>query len=199
MIYIGIGALGFVMTHIFDIVSLKRTPRVKPYIWALGCGLLTYSLIKICLAPDKLLLPVWLTWLGWGVLAVSLPLLIYSLFINLPLRKTYVTNGVGDKLITTGQYALVRHPGVIWFTLLMLSLIPVSRSSLLLIASPTFILLDIVLIVIQDKFVLSRMFDRYDSYRKETPMLLPNKRSISAFIRCLRQAGSRQSEQRRLE
>ena len=188
MIYIVIGALGLLVIHLFDIVSLKRVPKAKPGIWGLGSGLLVYALIKICLAPDKLQLPVWSTWLGWGLLSVSLPLLIHSLFIHLPFRKTYITTGVGDKLITTGVYALVRHPGVLWLTLIMLSLVLVSRSSLLLIASPTFILLNILLVVLEDRFFFDRMFDKYDSYKRETPMLIPNRRSANTFIRSLRQA-----------
>ena len=128
MLYIVLGIVGFIVIHLFDLVSLKRVPRAKPAVWASGSGLLIYSLVMICLAPDKLVLPVWLTWLGWGLLSLSLPLLIYSLFVGLPFRKTYLTTGIGDSLITTGVYALTRHPGVIWFTILMLALIPVSGS-----------------------------------------------------------------------
>ena len=187
MIYIAIGAFGFLIIHLFDIVSLKRIPGAKPGIWILGSGLLIYSLTTICFAPGKLLLPMWSTWLGWALLSISLLLLIYSLFINLPFRKTYVTTGVSGKLIKTGVYALVRHPWVHCFTLFLLSLVLVSRSSLLLIASPIWILLYILLIVIQDKFLFGRMFNGYDTYRQETPMLLPNRRSVNAFLSSLRQ------------
>ena len=188
MIYIAIGAFGFLIIHLFDIVSLKRIPGAKPGIWILGSGLLVYALMMACLRSDKLLLPMWSAWLGWGLLFVSFSLLVYSLFINLPFRKTYVATGVSSKLIKTGLYALVRHPWVYCFTLLLLSLILVSRSSLLLIASPIWILLYILLVVIQDKFLFGRMFDGYDTYRQETPMLLPNRRSISAFVNSLKQS-----------
>ena len=187
-IYVTIGALGFLVIHLFDIVSLKRISGAKPLTWILGSGLFIYALINVFFQSDKLLLPGWTTWLGWGLLSVSLLLLIYSLFINLPFRKTYIATGVGDKLITTGLYALVRHPGVHWFILFMLSLILVSKSSMLLIASLIWILLDIVLVVFQDKFIFGRMFASYASYRKETPMLVPNRRSINAFINSLKQA-----------
>ena len=190
MIYIAIGALGFLLIYLFDFISLKRIPRAKPYLWVLSSGLILYSIIKICSAPDKLLMPTWLAWLGWGLFGVSLTLLVHALFISLPFRRTYVTTGAGDKLITTGVYALTRHPGVLWFALVMLSLILVSRSSLLLIASPVWILLNILLVVIEDKFVFGRMFEGYDDYRRETPMLIPNRRSINAFLRSFRQAGS---------
>ena len=187
MIYIAIGCLGFLVIHLFDIVSLKRTPGAKPFTWILGSGLVVYALAMACLQSDKLPLSIWSTWLGWALLTISLLLLIYSLFINLPFRKTYIATGVGDKLITTGLYALVRHPGVHWFILVLLSLILVSKSSLLLMAAPIFILLDIVLVTVQDKFFFTRMFGGYDSYRQETPMLVPNRRSINAFINSLKQ------------
>ncbi len=187
MIYIAIGVLGFLVIHLFDIVSLKKLAGAKPFTWIMGSGLLAYSLLVVCFAPDKLPLPIWSTWLGWGLFSISLALLIYSLFINLPFRKTYIATGVGDKLIKTGLYALVRHPGVYWFVLVLLSLMLVSKSSLLFIAAPIFILLDILLVVIQDKFFFGRMFDGYDSYRQETPMLVPNRQSINAFINSLNQ------------
>ncbi len=186
MIYIAIGSLGFLVINLLNIVSLKRIPRVKPGLWILGGGLLAYSLIMICLQSDKLPLPIWTTWLGWALLSISLLLLIHSLFINLPFRKTYITTGVGDKLITTGLYALVRHPWIHSFALILLSLILVSKSSLLLIAAPILISLNILLVVIQDKFFFDRMFAGYDRYRKETPMLLPNRKSISACIRTIK-------------
>jgi protein-S-isoprenylcysteine O-methyltransferase Ste14 len=187
MIYVALGCLGFLIIHVFDIVSLKRVPGAKPVVWVLGSGLLAYSVIMAWLAPDKLPLPAWSTWLGWALLSISLFLLIYSLFINLPFRKTYVTTGVSDRLITTGLYALVRHPWLYWLILLMLSLILVSKSKLMLIAAPIWILLDILLVVIQDKFFLGRMFAGYDAYRQETPMLVPNRKSINAFIKGWRQ------------
>lgn len=189
MIYIALGILGFIIVHLFDIVSLKKIPSgVKPCVWTIGSGLLAYSLIMLCLQSNILPLPIWSTWLGWGLLTLSLFLLIYALFVSLPFRKTYVTTGVGDKLITTGLYSLVRHPGVMWFILFMLALILVSKSSLLLIAAPIFILLDTVLVIVQDKFFFIRMFDGYKQYQRETPMLMPNWRSLNTFIKGLRPA-----------
>ncbi len=182
MIYIFIGILGFLIIHTFDIVSLKRIPAAKPFIWILGSGLLVYSLAMLCLRSNTLPLPIWATWLGWILLAISFCLLIYSLFINLPFRKTYLATGVSDRLITTGLYALVRHPGVHWFILTLLSLVLVSRSSLLLIAVPIWIMLDIALVIIQDRFFFGKMFDGYDKYQQATPMLVPNRQSTNVFI-----------------
>lgn len=186
MVYIAIGCIGFFVIHLFDIISLKRVPRVKPFIWILGSGLLVYALGMICFQGNKLPLSGWSTWLGWILLVVSSSLLIYSLFINLPFRKTYIATGVGDELVTTGLYALVRHPGVLWLALVLLSLLLVTKSSLLLIAAPIFILLDLVLVIVQDKIFFTRMFAGYTEYQLETPMIVPNRKSLHTFISSLK-------------
>lgn len=181
MFYVALGCSGFLVVHLFDVISLKRLPAVKPVTWAAGSGLLVYALTWLSLNGEKLAMPAWTVWLGWWLFSFSFLLLIYALFVNLPFRKTYIDKGVGDQLVTTGLYALVRHPGVLWFSLALGSLLPISRSSGLLIAVPAFVLLDILLVMVQDRFFFVRMFPGYDSYRKTTPMLIPNRRSLRAF------------------
>ena len=182
-----IGLAGFFIIHLCDLAAIKNIPAVKPISWILGSGLLIRSLFMISLLPVRFSLPIWATWLGWIMLIGSTFLLVYSLFINLPFHKTYIATGVGEKLINTGLYALVRHPGAPCFILLMLSLILVARSTLMLIAAPIFVLADIALVIIQDKFLFGQMFPDYERYRHETPMLVPNRKSLRAFIYSLRQ------------
>ncbi len=189
MEYIGIGVFGFIVIHFFDLVSLKKIPfGAKPIIWAAGFAALVFSLIRLCLQSNTLSIPVWLTWVGWFLLAISLMMITFALFINLPFRKTYVSAGVGDKLIKTGLYALVRHPGVYWVTLFFFSLVLISKSRLMLIAAPILVVVNIVVVIVQDKFFFLKMFEGYDKYQQETPMLLPNRRSITAFINSLKRS-----------
>ncbi len=182
MAYIALGILGFTIIHLSDIVSLKRIPFAKPITWLVGGGLLVYSVVMVSLISDRLPLPGWSLWLGWLLLAASILLLVYSLFFNLPFGKTYVSRGVGSRLVENGLYALVRHPGVWGFVLVMLSLVLVSGSSLMLVAAPVWIFLDILLVVVQDKFFFGKMFPGYEDYRRKTPMLFPNRRSLAAFL-----------------
>jgi protein-S-isoprenylcysteine O-methyltransferase Ste14 len=142
----------------------------------------------VSVQSNKLAMPSWVNWPGWLLLFLSIFLQIYAVFINLPFRKTYITTGFSDKLVTKGLYALVRHPGVPLFALFLLSLFLVAKSTLLLIAAPLFIFLDVTLVIIEDNFFFGRMFAGYDSYRKQTPMLVPNRQSAIAFINSLRQA-----------
>jgi len=182
-----LGILGFLIVHLSDYISLKRIPLLKPIVWLLGCSVLIYALVKICATPEKFSFPVWLIGLGWFFLFISLSALLYSLFINLPFRKTYVSPGFGDKLIKTKFYTLARHPGVLFFTIFMLSLLIISGSKELLVVVPIYILVDIVLVIIQDKIFFPRMFPGYHLYQQETPMLMPNRRSVDTFIQSIRQ------------
>jgi protein-S-isoprenylcysteine O-methyltransferase Ste14 len=115
MICIGTGVLGFIVIHLFDLASLKRVPfGVKPLVWVAGFAILFFSLARLCLQTNILSIPVYLYWIGWFLLGISVMMIMLALFINLPFRKTYVNAGVSDRLIKTGLYALVRHPGVYW-------------------------------------------------------------------------------------
>jgi protein-S-isoprenylcysteine O-methyltransferase Ste14 len=60
----------------------------------------------------------------------------------------------------------------------------------MLIAAPIWLFLDIVLVAVQDRYFFGRMFAGYDNYRRQTPMLIPNRRSLSAFINSLKQTGN---------
>ena len=192
MIYIGIGVLGFLAMNFFDLVSLKRVPfGIKPFLWTVGCAMLLYSVVRLCLESNTLTISRWLTWVGWGLLSVSLLMITLTLFVNLPFRKTYVEAGVGDKLVKTGLYALVRHPGVYPVASFFFSLVLISKSSSMLIAAPIFVFLNTVFVIIEDKYFFVKMFDGYDRYQKETPMLVPNRRSIKVFMSSVKRPGNR--------
>jgi protein-S-isoprenylcysteine O-methyltransferase Ste14 len=183
MIYIIIGMFGFIIIHTFDFVSIKKIHfGAKPIVWTTGFAILFYSLFKINQQVNTLPLSDSLTWIGWLLLAISVLMITIALFINLPFRKTYINTGVGDKLIKTGLYALVRHPGVYWVALFFFSLVFISKSQLMLIAAPIFVILNTILVVIQDIYFFPKMFKGYDKYQQETPMLIPNKRSIGVFF-----------------
>jgi protein-S-isoprenylcysteine O-methyltransferase Ste14 len=194
MTLVVMGAIGFTIIHFCDIVALKNVPWAKPIIWLASSGLVVYATVAISLSEAKLALPGWLAVIGWPLLMTSLYLLIYSLFIKLPFRKTYLATGVSDRLITSGLYTLVRHPWLHSFSLLMISLLLIFRSNLLLIAIPFWIVLNILLVVIQDHFFFSRMFPGYRNYRRQTPMLIPTRKSINLFLSQFTKTANRRSK-----
>ena len=182
MRYIIVGVCSFLIAYLFDFISLKKIPLAK-LILESAAGLLgIYSLFGVCFKAERFSLPGYLFYLGWFLLFTSSFLLFFSLFWEIPLRKTYLAKGVGDKLIRTGTYALVRHPGVIWYIFSVIALLLISRSQLLLIAAPIWIFMDILYVFIQEKFYFPRMFPGYGEYKKETPMLIPNRKSFASFL-----------------
>ena len=182
MYYIMLGCAGFLTIHLFDVVALKKWPVLKPATWALGTGTLVYAIIRLFLDEKRFSLPLWISSSGWVLLVLSLTMLGWSLFVSLPFRKTYVKAGVGDRLITTGFYALVRHPGVHGFSLALVALVLITKSMQMLTAVPVFIALDVILVIVQDRWVFSRMFRDYAEYQRVTPMLIPNRQSIRTFL-----------------
>ena len=92
-----------------------RERFAKPTAWVAGWGMWAYSTVMVSLWPDRLALPYWTSVAGWFLLATSLLLMGYSLFINLPFKRTYVSREKGN-LIIGGMYAMVRHPWVLCCT-----------------------------------------------------------------------------------
>ena len=184
--YILLGSLAFLVAFFFDLAALKGTAYLKQAIGLIFASLLGFALLMVCLKAERFSLPRWLSWVGWPLLILSAGLLVYSIFLEIPFKQTYATDGVGDKLVKTGTYALVRHPGVLWFGLSLLALIGISRSKLLLIAAPLWFLLDVFWVWIQDRFYFSQIFPGYEQYKQETPMLIPTRESIVKCVKTLR-------------
>lgn len=188
MAYIGLGALAFLTAGLFELASLRRIPYLKQVSGVVVILLFTYALVRAALHPEKLLVPGWLSAAGWLLAALFTFLLIYSLFLEIPFRKTYADEGASEELVKTGTYALVRHPGVLWLTGLLIALVLASRSRLLLLAVPVWVLMDVLYVWVQDRYIFRQQFVGYGQYQKETPMLVPTPASIG---RCWRTIGRR--------
>lgn len=181
MSYVLMGALGFPIFHLVDLAAIKRLAWAKPLAWITGCGLITAGTWLAWTSGAKFSLPLWAVVCGWTFFAASMLQLLHSLFINLPFYKTYFKVGVSDELVTDGLYAIVRHPGVYGLAVALFSLVLVSRSFLMLSAAVTWMVIDIIVVTVQDRYFFDCMFPGYAAYRRKTPMLIPTWRSLAAF------------------
>ena len=191
MTYILLGTLGFIAGYSFELASAKHAIALRPILGIAVASLLAYSTVMVCMDSQRFWLPDWLQGLGWTLLPMASFLLVYSLFLELPFSGTYGTQGSGRQLVTTGTYALMRHPTVPWYALVLLSLLLASRSTLLLVALPLWVSLDVAWIVLQERLLLDKEFPEYPDYRLTTPMLIPNRRSLAACLKSLRVQGER--------
>ncbi len=185
MLYIFIGAAGFLLAYAFDWLSLKNIPIIKQVAGVLAIGLLVYATVMVCVSPAKFNLPFFTIPLGACLLLVSFTLLMYSLFIEIPFHSTYANKGVGTKLITTGTYAMVRHPGVLWLALVYLSIALLFPSVTLFLAVAVWLIMDIIYVVLQDRLLFPEMFPDYHQYKQKTPFLIPTRQSISACLKTI--------------
>ena len=110
--------------------------------------------------------------------AVFFALLIYTLFFALPVEASYAAPGKKRPACTTGIYALCRHPGVLWFAGLYGCLW--AGGGLPLWEAALFSGLNVLLVLFEDLCVFPAVLEGYDVYRRSTPFLLPNRRSIRA-------------------
>ncbi len=183
---LGAGIAAFLVACFFDWVSIRRIRWGKQGVILAVIALGGYALYSACFRLPRFELPVPAICLGWVLMSLSALLFCYSLFLEIPFSKTYTKPGVSGELVTNGTWALVRHPGVLWFTLLLVGLILVARTRVLLVAAPVWLVLDVILVVIQDKVVFPRIFPGYSQYQRQTPMLLPTRKSIMACVKSLR-------------
>ena len=181
-----LGGLGFGIGYLFELASWRGITWAKPILGGLSGALLVSSLALAALTGDKLELPGWLQTMGWGILVASATLLVWSLFLELPFRATYAVPGMPPALVTTGTHSLVRHPSVLWYALLLLSILLVSGAQVVLVALPVWVLMDIWWAILQEKLYLEKVFPGYKSYQRKTPMLIPNRSSLGACLRSLR-------------
>jgi protein-S-isoprenylcysteine O-methyltransferase Ste14 len=179
MIYIFIGVIGFMILFFFDLVALREIPFLKTAIWIVGYGLIAFSLNMTIRKGDHIPLPDYAKITGIVLATVFAILLIYSLLIEIPFKKTYLDKGAGTDLVTTGTYALTRHPGVLWFLFFFIGMFLATGSKILLIATPVWWCMDIIYVVVQDKVYFPKQFgDSYHRYQNEVPILFPTRKSI---------------------
>lgn len=109
-------------------------------------------------------------------------LLFYTLFFAIPFRGTYLST-TQPQAITTGMYALCRHPGVLWLSGFYgcLALLLYTPSGLL--AFLLYTVLDVLYVLFQDRWLFPKSLKDYETYQKNTPFLIPNKSSIRQAFR----------------
>jgi protein-S-isoprenylcysteine O-methyltransferase Ste14 len=151
-----------------------------------GFFLITVSTVGIIIASwDLIYINVFRMGIFGTFAMFFLSMLIYTLFFALPFKNTYIETKGSNKVNKSGVYALCRHPGVLWFvgfyTFLGLAL----KIQLLLTAAVVFSLLNILYVIFQDRWTFMKVFEDYDKYKKDTPFLFPNLKSIKRCIQTI--------------
>jgi protein-S-isoprenylcysteine O-methyltransferase Ste14 len=180
-----LGALAFLIAFGFDLASMAQRAGLKRVILVSACLLFLLALVVALRQPPLFPAPAWVVAAGILLTLLGMGLAAYSLVIELPARSTYVAPGAPSQLITTGTYALTRHPGVLWFAIFLAGLLIANRSLALFIAAPLWLGLDVLYVWLQDRYFFPKQFPDYGRYREHTPMLIPNRHSIRRCLQTL--------------
>lgn len=179
------GIVGFFLFVAYEFHTVtKKFSTFKPFFF-IGISLIILSsCIAAYITVEQLGFKL-INFLIFGFLGlVFLLLLVYSLFFAVPFSKTYVdTKNHKAPVCTTGMYALCRHPGVIWFAGFYLFFWLSFGGTILLWQFIIYSTLNLLYIILQDKWSFIKCFDGYDTYKKNTPFLIPN---IKSIIRCFK-------------
>jgi protein-S-isoprenylcysteine O-methyltransferase Ste14 len=181
ILYLLIGIIGFALLLVFDILSLHNKNYSKYLFGVSGFLMILVSSILIVINYSHFLtIDSTVRFIGLGFAIASFALLIYSVFIEVG-KKTYQVENE-HALVTSGTYALTRHPGVLWMLLLYIFGAIFFQNLLAIYAALIWTFVNIIYVSIQERFIFHKIFDNYDKYRESTPMILPNFESIEKFM-----------------
>lgn len=177
-----LGFFGFALFIIYDLeqagyVSKAHHKGVK-FFFAVGFFLIFIATFLSVLKQMEHFSFCSLSLLGLIISCLFLFLLIYTLFFALSFEKTYVEQSTGRPVYSEGVYALCRHPGLLWFSGLYISLWLVFGGKQLFCVMLVFILLNSCYVFIQDRYIFPKIFTNYMEYQKSVPFLFPTKKSI---------------------
>lgn len=182
--YLWFGCIIFGLYILYDMNSVLWNQRILHACFLVGTVLLAG--VTVWQAAEAVFAGSygWYTWIFLPLAVVFLVLLVYTLFFALPFDETYVqTDGGKSKVYDGGMYALCRHPGVLWFFFFYLCLGGAFYPAKIMEAGVFYSLLDFLYVVFQDFWTFPKNFADYESYKRSTPFLIPNGKSIRRAIK----------------
>lgn len=178
MEFIILGILGFVLLFGSDICGIRnKSCMLRNFLAFFGVIYITLGSVMLILLGNTFEVSMSVRIIAGLFTALFLFLLIYSVLIEVTKNKEQ-----DDKLITTGTYALSRHPGVIWFMFYYIAGSILFGNIDILIAGLIWSFGNIIYVIMQERFIFKKLFYSYEEYIETTPMLLPNIRSIKKCL-----------------
>jgi len=154
---------------------------LRPVGLILWLGVFAYMVDPSWMAWSSLTLPAWLRWMGAGLSALAVGLLLWTFStLGKNLTDTVVTRKE-HTLVTSGPYAYVRHPFYDSAALLVLASSLLAANWFLFAAGVLFFLLVIVRTRNEEAKLLDRFGDTYRAYMRRTGRFLPRIYAVKPF------------------
>lgn len=120
--------------------------------------------------------------MAWCVAALAfLALLLYALFGSFPVKDAYASQETGRQVYDGGFYAACRHPGVLFFAGLYISLhfaveLPITDAAV-------YTGLDLALAFAEDVWIFPKTIGGYEEYKKRVPFIIPGLDSLKKIFK----------------
>ncbi len=165
------GVIAFVLFFANDLNDLLLHKKWLAFLFPAGAILLAASSVAGCVkgtpyisAPFGRIL--------FGIMGfASLVMMLHSLFFAIPVSASYRKPGMKRPAASGGVYGLCRHPGVLFFILLMFCLS--FCFGLPLYCSVVWSGLNVLLALFEDLIVFPKLLEGYGNYKETTPFLIP--------------------------
>lgn len=157
--------------------------RRPPPIWivllavVLVYGALSVAAVRLFRLPPTFTAPTWLSWFVGGLLILVGMAVLGIAIRHLSLRRAFGTeiyaSPAESVLVTTGPYAHVRNPLYFGATIALIGWTLLLRSVILAVVTVLMIIHFVFVAKWEERELLSRLGDRYDAYRRATPLFIP--------------------------
>lgn len=193
MIYEVIGIAAFAVFWIYDVNSVIWKNKIAEKSFFAGSVMILAAGIGTvynALSSDGYLIVfpagIRITACFAGIIFTAL--LVYTLFFAIPFKDTYVYGGNEERrtVCRSGVYAMCRHPGILWFAGVFICLCIVFTEKNMVIFSITVCLLNMLYAAFQDKWTFIHTFSDYESYKTETPFLVPRISDIAEGLKTMK-------------
>lgn len=168
-----LGLVAYLLYFIYDLNTIKKNNKFLRTFFLLGSLLLLGSTTLFVIKTfenHSIFLIILMSLLSLFFLS----LLVYTLFFAIPFDKTYLKESEERLAYTKGVYSICRHPGMLWYTGLYLSLWGLTGNLNAFYFYVIMIFLDLLYIIYQDVLIFPKTFSNYNEYKNTTPFLIPS-------------------------
>ncbi len=162
--------------------------RHPPPIWillltvVLVYGAVSLGIVHFFRLPPSFPAPGWLRWFVGGLLIGVGMTVLSSAIHHLSLRRAFGVEiyapPAESVLVTTGPYAHVRNPLYLGATIALVGWTLLLHSTDLAVATLLMIIHFLAVAKWEERELLSRLGERYDTYRRSTPLFIPRLRGL---------------------
>lgn len=161
-----LATLGFASFAFYDFFQINKKRVLTTLFSIFGCMGVLASIILLVFLNIPLANKV-------NPIFLAIQLIISGFFFVLLIYSTFFAFKSTKGVVSSGMYGVVRHPGFYWFTLMLVSLIPIFRSSKFLLSALFLIVMNSLLILLEDTVLFPRIFPEYNTYKSKVPFLVP--------------------------